>query len=436
VRYVNKAIMAIAILAVIIGAVAGVAVTAQVAITVSTDKDVYRPGEVVVITGTAPANSYISITVTGPKGDVDFKIVKSDANGVYRYEMVLPPTIPYGEKWAFGEYTVKAQISTYTATTTFRLAPLATVTGVVVDESNNPVAGAEISVVETGTTTHTDASGCFQLYLSEGTYTIRVSKAGFISREITVEAKVGINDVGTIQLISIESIVTSLQTSIDKLNTAISDLSSKVEDLSSKLETISGKVEEIGTTVAELSALSSTVKELETKVKELTDELSGLSSELSKLKDTVDSVSSDLGTITGDVSTLKAKVDELSSKISDLESKLGTLESSLKSVEGKASSNADEISKLKSVVDDLKSRIKTLEGLTSTINSLQGTIGSLQKSIENFQKTVEDLTKKASAASDQASAIAGQLPVLYAISVIGLIIALVAVFLVYRKISG
>ena len=109
-RYVNNAIIALIIVTIIIGAVTGGVAAAQAAITVNTDKDVYRPGEVVVITGTAPANSYVSITVTGPKGDVDFTIVKSDASGVYCYEMALPTTIPYG-KWVFGEYTVKAQVS-------------------------------------------------------------------------------------------------------------------------------------------------------------------------------------------------------------------------------------------------------------------------------------------------------------------------------------
>ena len=432
-RYISKVLPALLAIMVVVGSIT---FAQGAAISVTTDKEIYRPGETVVISGTAPANTYVSISVISPSGvEVDFKIVKSDATGTYRYEMKLPEAVPYGE-WTYGEYTVKAQVGTRTATTTFKLAPLATIVGTVVDETNTPIAGAEVVIKELGVSSKTDASGRFTLYVDTGSYTLRISKAGFVSREIKVDAKIGVNDVGTIQLVSIETIVRSLQSSIDSLKGTVEDLSKKVEDLTTELGDVSSKVKEIGTTVAELSALSSTVKELETKVKELADELSGLSSELSKLKDTVGSVSSDLGTITGDVSTLKAKVDELSSKISDLESKLGTLESSLKSVEGKASSNADEISKLKSTIDDLKARIKTLEGLTSTINSLQGTIGSLQKSIENFQKTVEDLTKKASAASDQASAIAGQLPVLYAISVIGLIIALVAVFLVYRKISG
>ena len=54
-RYVNNAIIALIIATIVIGAVTGGVAAAQAAITVNTDKDVYRPGEVVVITGTAPA---------------------------------------------------------------------------------------------------------------------------------------------------------------------------------------------------------------------------------------------------------------------------------------------------------------------------------------------------------------------------------------------
>ena len=156
------------------------------ALTVNTDKRSYLPGDVLVVYGTAPASSWVGISIINPVGkEVDYKMVQAGPDNTYRATFNLPAQLPYGD-WIAGEYTVKAWLGAVTATTTFTLAPGSRVLGRVVDTKGNPVAGAEVTIVETGAKTTTAADGSFTLYAAPGTYTIRVSKIGYKTAEVKV----------------------------------------------------------------------------------------------------------------------------------------------------------------------------------------------------------------------------------------------------------
>jgi len=118
------------------------------ALTVSTDKPSYVPGEPVVVGGDASPGATVSIGITNPDGElVDFKMVTAGSDGKYTATFTIPATIPTGKWSKFGTYTVKAQSGAYTATTTFELALTAWITGTVVDETGSPVEGATVKAV-------------------------------------------------------------------------------------------------------------------------------------------------------------------------------------------------------------------------------------------------------------------------------------------------
>lgn len=177
-------------------------------LSITLDKEIYKPGEVVNVNGTGPADSWIGISVLNPQGkEVDFKMVKSDSTGKYRTTINLPPRLPYGD-WTGGEYIVRAYAGSIVATAKFILSLGAKVVGKVVDVLGNPVSGATVTVIELGTSSTTGVDGVFTLYIAQGTYTIKISKEGYRSKEINVNIDRDESDLGTITL----EFLTPLQT--------------------------------------------------------------------------------------------------------------------------------------------------------------------------------------------------------------------------------
>lgn len=177
-------------------------VTAQ-ELTVSTDKTLYLPGEVVIISGTAAANQLVGISIYNPSGiELDFRMVRSGSDGKYRVEVLLPSKLgepPY-ENWIPGVYTVRAWVGSTFVTTKFELIPGAKITGVIADINDNPLANAIITVKELGISTRSGVDGTFTLYVKPGTYTLTVSKEGYRSVEIKVDVAQYENNIGVIKL--------------------------------------------------------------------------------------------------------------------------------------------------------------------------------------------------------------------------------------------
>jgi len=162
------------------------------ALTITLNKTTFVPGETIEVRGTTSPNADVTVGIINPDGElVDLKIVTADGNGNFIVTFKIPSTIPTGKWTKFGVYTVKAKSGAYEATATFELSTTAWITGTVVDEAGNPVAGATVTIVETGASTTTDSSGKFIIYVDPGTWTLRVSKAGYKEAEITVTAVTG-----------------------------------------------------------------------------------------------------------------------------------------------------------------------------------------------------------------------------------------------------
>lgn len=110
------------------------------------------------------------------------------------------------------------------------------------------------------------------------------------------------------------------------------------------------------------------------------------------------------------IAALQSQVDDLTSKVNDLTSKVNNLTQSLDTA--------------KSDIASLKSQVQQLQAITATITQLQSTASSLQSSVTALQSSVNSL-----------QATVAQLPAFYALAFIGIIIAVIAVILVYRKIA-
>ena len=308
----------LALLACLLSAQVSVAQT----LTVTTDKDFYGPGESIVVSGTAIPNTDVTVQIFNPNGElVAIDYTRSGDDGRYSTTFVVPEQLPTG-RWILGTYTVRAFVAGVEAKRTITIGLKVVVVGKVVDTKGLPIAGATVTVGPASATT--EADGTFEVLLAaEGTYTIKVEKAGYYAYTGDVTASVGVNDLGTIALTSYEEKISELEGRIAGLEELISDLRDSV------------------------------------------DELTAVVSELSEA---LDAVKKDLESAKSDIRDLKGTV---------------------------------------AIATDLK---KSVDALTSTVEGLKGSVDALQ-------------------------AVATQLPILYALALIGIIIAIVAIIQVYRKIA-
>ena len=312
-------------------------VSAQ-ALTVQTDKDAYGPGETVVIFGTAAPGATIVVKVYDPDGTwVASLQTTAGSTGQWSTSLKLPSSLPYGMYKKYGVYTVEASDGVRTVSTTFEFRSVAVVTGVVVDENNEPLAGVKVYIEGTTYETTTGSDGSFTLSAEIGPATLVFEKSGYVAVEKELTIQTGENNVGTVQMKSFLAYIKELEDQIASLQEQLANVATK-------------------------------------------DDLDALRSELMSAIDTAKS-------------DMKDYVD---TQVSSVDTKVSSLEG----------------------------RIKSLEDRVSAVEALGTTVSDLKKTAEDLKTTVEGL-----------KGVTAQLPALYGISILGLIIAIVAVFLVYRKIA-
>lgn len=180
------AIIAILSLLLILPVVAG-------AITVSTDKEVYYPGDTLTVSGLATPNALVSVVVNNPTGAlVTIDQVRAGEDGTYSITILTFPTT-VSELFPFGTYTITARDTATGEEASVQVqftSPMATITGTVVDAQGNPVEGATVTVLMEGATVAvdvTDDQGNFEVMVADtGTYTVKVEKEGFVTSEVSV----------------------------------------------------------------------------------------------------------------------------------------------------------------------------------------------------------------------------------------------------------
>lgn len=323
--------------------------TAQ-ALTVRTDKATYMPGESVLVSGTSVPGATVGIAAYNPAGTmVFFTMVTAGADGKYSTSIKIPRTLPY-ENWVYGTYTVEAKVGTTTASTSFTISAASLLVGKVVDEAGRPVAGAEVRVKETGALTTSGSDGSFTLAVDLGTWTLVVSKAGYLSAEKKVTAELGVKDVGTIAITSLTSLVAELEAKVAALSKDLSALSDKVKaleaqvagiaEVSAKLDAMSKKLDDLSSALAALSKsvsdLNAKVSALETSLKALGTSVSGLESSVkaleSSVKDSLTKVNTAVDSLKLDITALRSDIASVSKSQGDLSSKVDALSSKVDSV--------------------------------------------------------------------------------------------------------
>ena len=234
-------------------------------LTVTTDKSFYGPGERIAVSGTAVPNADVTVQLFNPNNQlVAMDYTKSGADGKYSMSFVVPAQLPTGN-WILGTYTVRAFVAGAEAKATITIGLKAVVKGKVVDTRGAPIAGATVTVGPASATTGAD--GTFEASLAtEGTYAIRVEKAGYYAYSGTVTAKVGVNDIGTITLTSYEEKISELESRIASLEKSIDDLQKSVSDLTAKVSDLRGAVTITTNLQKSVEALTSTVDGLKSSV--------------------------------------------------------------------------------------------------------------------------------------------------------------------------
>jgi len=237
-------------------------------LTVTTDKNVYSPGETIIVSGNAVPNTDVTVKLLNPNGElVDINFVTSSATGTYSVTFKTPAQMPTG-KWILGTYTVEAYMAGQTVSKTITIQQLIAVTGKVVDAKGSPISDAKVTIGTVSTTTGTDGSFIISLP-AEGTYTITITKVGYYKYEGNVTAKIGTTDIGTITLKSLEdaiaaleSRVSALENQVNSLNNQISLLTNQINALNSSLADANAKIATLTTQLQQLTTISTTVSDL------------------------------------------------------------------------------------------------------------------------------------------------------------------------------
>jgi len=356
-----RSLPVIAVLLTVLLVTAGVA--AAQALTVKTDKTTYMPGESVVVSGAAVPGATVGIAAYNPAGTtVFFTMVTAGADGSFTTTIKIPKTIPY-EDWVYGTYTVEAKVGTTSATAKFTVAAAALIVGTVVDEEGAPVPNAEVMVKETGVSVLTGKDGKFTVSTDVGTWTLVVSKAGYVSTEKKVTVSVGTNDVGVITITSLESIVADLKAKVESLTTTVSELSTKVSALEAQVPALTEVSAKLDALNASLVALSKAVADLSSKV---------------------DAVSKAVGDVSTEVSGVDAKLADLSKAVSDLSKSVSSLDASVKDALGKVTSTLDA---LRVDITGLRSDLKTMSDELGTL-ATKSDVDAVSKSVASVDAKV------------------------------------------------
>ena len=267
-------------------------------LTVTTDKNVYSPGETIIVSGNAVPNTDVTVKLLNPNGElVDINFVTSSATGTYSVTFKTPAQMPTG-KWILGTYTVEAYMAGQTVSKTITIQQLIAVTGKVVDAKGSPISDAKVTIGTVSTTTGTDGSFIISLP-AEGTYTITITKVGYYKYEGNVTAKIGTTDIGTITLESLEDAIAALESRVSTLENRIVTLENQVNSLNNQISLLTNQINALNSSLADANAKIAT---LTTQLQQLTT----ISTTVSDLTKTINTLKSSVDALQGTIATLPA----------------------------------------------------------------------------------------------------------------------------------
>lgn len=384
------------------------------ALTVSTDKRTYIPGETVVVSGTAPAGSWVGIAVVSPAGkEVDYRMVQADAAGRYTVSIKLPSKLPYAD-WIAGEYTVYAYLGASRVATTFILSAGSRAFGKVVDARGNPVADAEILVVETGDLARSRADGSFELYTSPGTVTVRVSKPGYTRAEKTVTLALGDNDLGTIAIQPLDEVVAALSSRVAQLEEKVAQLDKTLADIGKTLQDISAAIGKLATKDDVASAKN-----------DILNALKPLSTDLSAVKSDVAAIKSDLAAVKGAMAT-KSDVEAVKTAIGDLNTAVRDVATAVKGVSDAVTAVRGDVTKVRTdVLDAVASAVNAARDAATKADDAKKSADAAKSSADAAVSGINAVKSDVAAIKSSVADTSGTVSGIYTLVIVTLVFAVI-----------
>ena len=427
----NKSLSLLAIIVVVAGLLA-LPIAAQ-ALTVTTNKSIYHPGDAVRINGTASPNTVVTFVMTNPDGQlVAVDQVKTDANGKFDRILYVFPEEPTG-LIKYGTYTITVYDSTTDekVTLTIDFAPvLAVLKGKVVDGSGNPVEGATVAILLNGATvasTTTAADGTYSLEVNPGVYVLKVTKEGYTPYEEAIDLStpgVYTKDIVlqfkalNIEIISIthfkpgsseapflgivrEGEIIKVEARVTYGDQEVTDAIVKVcivpptEELEKTSFDLSydtesgyyvgnGSVPVLGLDRQSTLVIKATWQNMTATVSKEMYILVDYGSRISDLEQTVSDIKKTVDDLKDTVMNLQLALGEVSIRLSTLENTVKTLEDSVK--------------ELRTTVDDLKF---TTDRLSIEVSALNASITVINGRLDSLTKSINELSSALSNLADQ-----------------------------------
>lgn len=408
----KRSILTLLLLALLVAA--AIAPVVGQALTVSTDKRTYIPGETVVVSGTAPAGSWVGIAVVSPAGkEVDYRMVQADAAGRYTVSIKLPSKLPYAD-WIAGEYTVYAYLGASRVATTFILSAGSRAFGKVVDARGNPVADAEILVVETGDLARSRADGSFELYTSPGTVTVRVSKPGYTRAEKTVTLALGDNDLGTIAIQPLDEVVAALSSRVAQLEEKVAQLDKTLADIGKTLQDISAAIGKLATKDDVASAKN-----------DILNALKPLSTDLSAVKSDVAAIKSDLAAVKGAMAT-KSDVDAVKTAIGDLNTAVRDVATAVKGVSDAVTAVRGDVTKVRTdVLDAVASAVNAARDAATKADDAKKSADAAKSSADAAVSGINAVKSDVAAIKSSVADTSGTVSGIYTLVIVTLVFAVI-----------
>ncbi|HIP85979.1 MAG TPA: hypothetical protein EYH17_04980 [Pyrodictium sp.] len=244
------------------------------------------------------------------------------------------------------------------------------------------------------------------------------------------------------KLKSTEDRVDNLAKTLVNLGSALRDLAIKVGELSrkaSELEKENANLREKVVGVESVVAtLEKTISDIQSKLRELADlseDISKVRTSLQQLRDEVENIKRVVADLTTWSSEASRTLSELITRVSDNEKKVASIEERVDSIESKLTSIESRVSKLETTVEELQKVVRTVDELKTKLDSLSARVNKLSEDISGISGDISSLKSATEQTRKSVEGVAGQLMIAYGISIIGLLVAVAALFLIWRKIT-
>jgi hypothetical protein len=309
-------------------------VAAQV-VTVETNKEIYVPGDAMVVSGTATPDAAVTIQVYNPSGALS-AVAQTTSNSAGNYEkLVLTFPSEPTDLYPLGDYTVKAYSTAKTAEKTVEFAseaaPPVLIGPIAISMDVGDIyfpgetaSGYALTAVKD---VPVDVSIMFTLYMPDGrktTLTPTTVSTGLYRADYKLSTTA---PEGAYALVAEASNAGYHAVSVEsfQVSPTLTDwnaIKDDVSEIDAKLVSLSGTVATISSTVGDFKA---DVDDLGLKVTAIDGDIATMSSSLGTLTGTVESIEGDVATVKTELGTVKADLSAAKADLSTVKADVSSV---------------------------------------------------------------------------------------------------------------